>query len=95
MLMVLGIIAAPRNAAAALAANYERLRELQAVLGSPELDRALGSRVIDSIEAQALHVYRVRAGNCAVVVTLVAAPNAPPIAGPWRFTIQVGDLQCR
>ena len=66
--------------AAALPPKYERLRELEAVLGNDEVIQKLGDEVIEGIEAT--NGNRVWTARCAVVVTLVSAPNAPPIAGP-------------
>ena len=85
-------------ASAALAPNYERLRELEAILQNQELIEKLGIQPIISIEAGGNATYTVRTANCTVVVTLVstpnATPNAPPLLGPWQFTIQVGEQQC-
>jgi hypothetical protein len=81
-------------ASAALAPNYERLRELEAILQNQELIQKLGIEEITSIEATRNTTYTIRTATCTVVVTLVATPNAPPLLGPWQFTIQVGDPQC-
>jgi hypothetical protein len=82
-------------AAAALAPNYERLRELEAVLGSDELAGKIGSRPINGIEATGPSTYRVWTDQCTITVNLVGASSTPAIAGAWRFTIQVGEPQCR
>jgi len=79
---------------AALAPNYERLRELEAILENQELIQKLGIQPIVGIEATGDSTYTVRTANCTLVVTLVSTPNAPPILGPWQFTIHVGDPRC-
>ena len=88
-------LAAADTASAALAPNYERLRELAAILGDQDLVQKLGIQPIVGIEATGKSDYTVRTEKCTVAVTLVAAPNAPAIPGPWQFTIQVGEPQCR
>ncbi|HZT87541.1 MAG TPA: hypothetical protein VFA12_06205 [Stellaceae bacterium] len=80
---------------AALAPNYERLRELAAILASPELAQKLGNDVVEGIEAGADHTYRVWTAKCSLVVTLVDAASGPPMPGAWQFAIKVGDPQCR
>jgi len=83
------------NGLAALAPEYERIRELGAIIGSPELSQKLSGRVIEGIEAQAGNTYRVWTADCSLAVTLVDAPADPRIAGPWQFAIRVGDLRCK
>jgi hypothetical protein len=92
MILLLGAATA---ATAALAPNYERLRELEAILQNQELIQKLGIQSITSIEAAGDATYTVRTATCTVVVTLVSTPNAPPLLGPWQFTIQIGEPQCR
>lgn len=82
-------------AAAALAPNYERLRELSAILGDDDLMQKLGHEVVDGIEATGDGRYRVWTGRCSIDVELAGTPNAPAIAGPWQFTIRVGEPQCQ
>jgi len=81
-------------ASAALAPNYERLRELEAILGDQDLIQKLGIQPIVAIEATGSSIYTVRTEKCTVAVTLAGAANAPAIPGPWQFTIQVGEPQC-
>lgn len=80
-------------ASAALAPNYERLREFAAIFESPQLFEKLGNKVIEGIEAQGNGTYRVWTSNCSVIVMLVGA-SGPAMPGPWQFTIQVGEPQC-
>ncbi len=92
--LVAVLIALTGPAAAALAPNYERIRELGAILQNQELIRKLGIQPIEGIETTGQNAYRIWTAKCIVVVTLVAAPNAPPILGPWQFTMQVGEPEC-
>jgi hypothetical protein len=82
-------------ASAALAPNYERLRELGEILGSDDVMQKLNHEVVDGIEATGSGSYRVWSVRCSVVVKLVGEPyEVPAIPGPWRFKIQVGEPQC-
>jgi hypothetical protein len=84
----------PGLTSAALAPNYERQREINAIVSSPQLNQKLANGVIQGIEAQGDSTYRVWSTNCSVIVTLVTVSAAPGVAGPRQFTIQVGDPQC-
>jgi hypothetical protein len=88
-------LAGPRVAVAALSPNYERLRELEAILGDQDLIQKLGIQPVVEIEATGNSTYTVRTEKCSVVVTLVSTPSAPAMPGPWQFTIEVGEPQCR
>jgi hypothetical protein len=79
---------------AALAPNYERLRELEAILGSQDLQQKLGAEPIQGIEATGPDNYRVWTARCSITVNLVSTPSNPPIPGPRQFAIQIGDPQC-
>jgi hypothetical protein len=81
-------------AAAALAPNYERLRELGAILGSDDVMQKLNHEVVNGIEVTGGGGYRVWTARCSVTVKLVGTANVPAIPGPWQFTIQVGEPQC-
>jgi hypothetical protein len=78
-----------------MAPNYERLRELGAILGSDDVMQKLNHEVVAGIEAVGSGGYRVWTARCSVIVNLVGTPDAaPPIPGSWQFTIQVGEPQC-
>jgi hypothetical protein len=81
-------------ASGALAPNFERQRELTAILDNPALAQKLGNRVIQGIEAQGDNTYRVWTADCSVTVTLIDASANPPMPGGRQFTIQVGDPRC-
>ena len=77
-----------------MAPNFERLRELSAILGSSELAAKLGNRIVEGLEAKGGNAYRVWTAGCSVEVTLTDASSGPPIAGGWQFAINVGELHC-
>ncbi len=83
------------EAGAALAPNYERTRELIAILSNPDVAQKLGMEIIQSIAANGNEGYRIRTSNCYLDVTLVSAPSSgPPVLGAWQFVVKVGELQC-
>jgi hypothetical protein len=84
------------GASAALAPYYERTREMGEILSSPEVMSKLGTQnPIIGIEVVAPAAYRVRSAQCSVEVTLVSQSTSVPIPGPWQFSIQAGEPQCR
>jgi hypothetical protein len=92
-LLGLALMIAP-GAHAALAPNYERIREIGEILQNQDLIRKLGLQPIDGIEVAGENTYRIWTEKCIVIVKLVSTPNAPPVLGPWQFSVQVGDPQC-
>jgi hypothetical protein len=93
MAMVLAGMALP--AAAMVSPVFQRLAELQAVIGLPGLATALGIPV-DRIELIAPSLYRVTAGRCHVDVRLVEAQGPYPGRGltPPRLEAQAGPRLC-
>lgn len=81
-------------ATAALPPQYQRAAELQAIIASPEVAQKLRSRPIDAIERVSPDLYRVRADQCRVDVRITNDPAAPPMPGPRRFLLVVGDAIC-
>ena len=89
-------IALPLIAQAALPPQYQRQRELEAVIASPEVEEALKSRPIDSVSTTGDDVYTVTAGPCTVTVLIVTDAASKPAgwAGPRQFELEVGDPTC-
>jgi hypothetical protein len=82
------LLAAP--AEAALAPEWQRLRELHRVID--ESARLLGGRPIDAVERLEGGGYRVRAGGCELIVTIV--PMKQEMPGPQAFSLAPGKLTC-
>ena len=89
-------LALPLIAQAALPPQYQRQRELESVITSPDVEDALQSRPIDSISTEGDDTYIVTGGDCSVVVLIVTdpAPQAPGWAGPRQYHIEVGEARC-
>jgi hypothetical protein len=82
-------------AAAALPPQAEREVEMQAILHSSDVRRALDTRQpIDAIEAVGDDLYRVRAGRCRVTVRVADDKRAPDIPGPRRFVLKIVRRSC-
>jgi hypothetical protein len=81
---------------AALAPNYQRLAELQAVLAAPEVAGAFGGQPIDRVEFVQRDLYRVTAGRCHLDVAIVDRPSSgPPVVGGRQFDVKPGKPVCQ
>jgi hypothetical protein len=79
---------------AALAPNYQRIRELNAVLEHPGVAAALGGAPIDRIEYVRTDLYRVTAGRCRLDVRILGLPMPSGMAGARRFEARPGRRVC-
>lgn len=90
------VAAGSTTAWAALAPNYQRLAELQAVLAHPGVVGAFKvSQPIDKVEYVKPDLYRVSAGACHVDARIVPKPNKTGMVGPRQFTVEAGKPVCR
>lgn len=81
---------------AAMAPNYQRRAELQAVLAHPDVAAAFGASPIDRIEFVQRDLYRVTAGRCHMDVAIVdRPPSGPPVAGARQFDVKPGKPACQ
>jgi hypothetical protein len=79
-------------AAAALAPNYQRIAELEAVLEHPGVARAM--QPIDRIEYVRTDLYRVTAGRCWLDVRIVDLPVPRGMVGARHFEARPGRRVC-
>ena len=81
---------------AALPPQYQRQRELLAIINDMDVVDAFGFDGIDAIERVGRDLYRVRGGKCVLDVSIENLPNThgEGWAGPREFTTVVGDLTC-
>ena len=86
------LAAAP--ATAALAPNYQRLAELNAVLNNSGLVAAFGMTPIDLVEYVSPDLYRATAGRCHVDVRIVGLPMRRGMVGARRFETRAGRPVC-
>lgn len=93
-LSALLLLTATAGARAALPPYWQRLGEIRAILESNDIARKLEERPIDSIERPADDLYRVKAGPCTIDIRIVDDPQ-PPMPGPRRYHIEVGEPACR
>lgn len=80
---------------AALAPQYDRVKQFEAVLGS-EVVEALGERPIDRIIRRKNGSFAVWSGECFVSVTLNAVPPEEGVMGPTSYEVaEVSRIACR
>jgi len=82
-------------ASAALAPNYQRLAELNAVLNNSSVASAFGMTPIDRVEYAGPDLYRVTAGRCRVDVRIIGLPMPRGMVGARRFETRAGERICR
>lgn len=81
-------------AAAALAPDHQRIRELNAVLNHQGVVAAFRGTPIEAIEYVRTDFYVVRAGRCRVDVAIVGLPMPRGMAGARRFEARPGRRVC-
>lgn len=85
------LMAGSAAAHAALAPNYQRSRELVAVIQA--VAAALEDHPIDQVLHQGGFVYRVLAGPCSIVATILPKPDEG-LMGAMQFTVELGGASC-
>lgn len=82
-------------AAAALAPNYQRLAELNAILAHPGVIEAFTvSQPIDRVELVRPDLYRVTAGPCFLNVVIIDKPATPGMVGARQFAVVPDKVDC-
>jgi hypothetical protein len=83
-------------ARAALPPQYQRQKELAAIIADDEILAKLGRRVIDRIEHVGQDLYRISTESCSLDVRIVSDRDARPgFVGPRRFHLAIGAPACR
>ena len=90
------ILATVLPAFAALPPQYQRQRELLAIIESEAVTAEFGMDGIESVEYLGEDRYRVTGGNCTLEVTIVDVPNTHPagFTGPREFAVEIGETAC-
>lgn len=89
------VLAGTSLAQAALAPNYQRIAELQAILDDPSVSDAFTiEQPIERIEIIKTDLYRVTAGACHIDVAIVDVADKEPRAGPRQFKVEIIDRSC-
>jgi len=85
----------PIASQAALAPQYDRVKQFEAVLGSQVVD-ALGERPIDRVIRRKNGSFVVWSGECFVSVTLNAIPPKEGVMGPTTYEVaEVSRIACK
>ncbi len=84
-------------ALAALPPQYQRQKELQAIIADAAVVDAFGFDGIGAVEFVAPDLYRVTGGNCTLEVKIIDVPNShgEGWAGPREFALEVGEPVCK
>ena len=93
--MAAGALLAAAPSSAALAPNYQRLAELNAVLNNSGVASAFGMTPIDRVEYLSPDLYRATAGRCHVDVRIVGLPMPRGMVGARRFEARAAGRICR
>ncbi|WP_429807055.1 hypothetical protein [Ensifer sp. B1-9] len=80
------------QAEATLAPNYQRARELNAVINAVAV--AVPKYPIDKVISQGRDRYAVNAGKCTVMARIVGLPSKPGLVGPRQFEVQLDKPDC-
>ena len=90
--LCLVVLPVASQAAAALAPNYQRARELNAVINAVAV--AVPKYPIDKVISQGRDRYAVIAGKCTVIAKIVELPSKPGLVGPRQFEVQLDKPDC-
>ncbi|MCY1744024.1 hypothetical protein [Ensifer sp. SL37] len=81
------LVLATGQANAALAPNFQRARELNAVINAVAV--AVPKHPIDKVISQGRDRYAVVAGKCTVIARIVGLPAKPGVVGPRQFEVEL------
>jgi hypothetical protein len=92
ILLLLSSLFTSARALAAMAPNYQRATELNAIVdfAAP----LFSGESIDSIERVGPDHYIVRAGGCVVTLYIVELPADPLLVGSRNFEVKKGQQMC-
>lgn len=96
--IVIGLMAVTAlPALAALPPQYQRQKELQAIIADEAVVDAFGFEGIGAVEFVEPDLYRVTGGACTLDVKIVDVPNKHEAgwAGPREFALEVGKPVCK
>ncbi|OCP00749.1 MULTISPECIES: hypothetical protein [unclassified Ensifer] len=86
------LLLAANQATAAVAPNYQRARELIAVINA--VAAAVPKYPIDKIVSQGRDRYAVVAGKCSVIAKIIGLPSKPGLVGPRQFEVELDKPDC-
>lgn len=86
------LIAAATTAEAALPPNYQRAREMTAVIEA--VAEQIAEHPISKIIYQKPDQYQVIAGPCSVRATIVSKQQKQMVVGPRQFEVKLSQRRC-
>ncbi|MGD9803102.1 MAG: hypothetical protein AB7E81_01400 [Hyphomicrobiaceae bacterium] len=93
LLAALSMMAISQVASAALAPNYQRAKEMTAIIEA--VAAQLPQHPITKVIYQKTDEYRIIAGPCSIRASIVSKPSAGGLAGPRQFEVKLGRARCR
>jgi hypothetical protein len=93
LLIALSIIASATGADAALAPNYQRAREMTAIIDA--VAAQLPQHPITKIIYRKPDRYGVVAGPCSIEASIVPTPPKAGVLGPRQFEVKLGVPRCK
>lgn len=91
--LIPGLLLLSSQAEAALAPNFQRARELTAVIEAVAL--AMPDKPVNRVRYIESDKYEVRAGKCSVIATLQTKPLHPGWVGPRQFDVKLAKPKCK
>ncbi len=88
----LALLLAAGQATAALAPNFQRARELNAVINAVAV--AVPKHPIDKVISQGRDRYAVVARTCTVIARIVGLPAKPGVVGLREFEVELDKPDC-
>ncbi|WP_435658008.1 hypothetical protein [Brucella pituitosa] len=92
-LSTLSLLLITTSSQAALAPNYQRAKELTAVIEAAAT--ALPQHPISKVIYQKEDQYQIIAGPCSLRATIVSKPMKNGVVGPRQFEVKLGQSRCR
>ncbi len=89
---VAGLMITVTSAHAALAPNYQRAKEMTAIIDA--VAEKIPAHPVSKIIYQKTDQYQVIAGPCSVRATIVDKPGKPMIVGPRQFSVKLSLQRC-
>jgi hypothetical protein len=88
-----GLLFAATESQAALAPNYQRAKELNAVIDA--VAEQVPQHEITKVIYQKNDQYQVIAGPCSIRAAIVPKPNSGGMVGPRQFDVKLSFRKCR
>lgn len=90
--IVMGCLMTATHAQAALAPNYQRAKEMTAIIEA--VAEKIPNHPISKIIYQNADQYQIIAGPCSIRATIITKPEKPMMVGPRQFEVKLSPQKC-